>query len=295
MNPEELAEIGIAVRTIKGYGDTAVAECAIALMWEAARGLARMDRSIRAGGWPRDDGMELTGKTLGLVGFGGIAAEVARIASGGGMRVLAWNRTPRAHPGVAFVGIEYLLAQSDVVSLHLLLTGETRGFLSPVRIAAMKRGAILVNTARANAIVGEALRDGRIGGLDAREVRPEAPFPGGGRADFLLDGQTWVEVKNVTLLEGRRLLFPDTVSERATRHLGELRAAVERGERAVLLLHVGREGGEEVSAAAHIDPVWAETLAGAMDAGLEVQAWRSALDAAGATLVERLPFTSPGR
>ncbi|MCB9669485.1 MAG: DNA/RNA nuclease SfsA [Alphaproteobacteria bacterium] len=154
---------------------------------------------------------------------------------------------------------------------------------------------ILVNTARANAIVGEALRDGRIGGLDAREVRPEAPFPGGGRADFLLDGQTWVEVKNVTLLEGRRLLFPDTVSERATRHLGELRAAVERGERAVLLLHVGREGGEEVSAAAHIDPVWAETLTGAMDAGLEVQAWRSALDAAGATLVERLPFTSPGR
>lgn len=178
MNPEELAEIGIAVRTIKGYGDTAVAECAIALMWEAARGLARMDRSIRAGGWPRDDGMELTGKTLGLVGFGGIAAEVARIASGGGMRVLAWNRTPRAHPGVAFVGIKDLLAQSDVVSLHLLLTGETRGFLSPVRIAAMKRGAILVNTAR-GALVDEdamiaALASGHLrhAGLDVYAVEP---------------------------------------------------------------------------------------------------------------------------
>jgi D-3-phosphoglycerate dehydrogenase len=64
MNPEELAEIGIEVHLIKGYGDTAVAECAIALMWEGARGLASMDRGIRAGNWLRDDAMQLTGKTL---------------------------------------------------------------------------------------------------------------------------------------------------------------------------------------------------------------------------------------
>ena len=82
MNPEELAELGIEVHLIKGYGDTAVAECAIALMWEGARGLAKMDRGIRAGNWLRDDAMQLTGKTLGLIGFGGIAAEVARIALG---------------------------------------------------------------------------------------------------------------------------------------------------------------------------------------------------------------------
>ena len=94
MNPEELAELGIEVHLIKGYGDTAVAECAIALMWEGARGLAKMDRGIRAGNWLRDDGMQLTGKTLGLIGFGGIAAEVARIALGSGMRVIAWNRSP---------------------------------------------------------------------------------------------------------------------------------------------------------------------------------------------------------
>jgi len=79
MNPDELAETGIHVHLIKGYGDTAVAECAIALMWEGARGLAKMDRGIREGNWLRDDGMQLTGKTLGLIGFGGIAAEVARI------------------------------------------------------------------------------------------------------------------------------------------------------------------------------------------------------------------------
>ena len=98
MNPEELAELGIDVHLIKGYGDTAVAECAIALMWEGARGLAKMDRGIRAGNWLRDDGMQLTGKTLGLIGFGGIAAEVARIALGSGMRVIAWNRSPKKHP-----------------------------------------------------------------------------------------------------------------------------------------------------------------------------------------------------
>ena len=100
MNPDELAELGIAVHLIRGYGDTAVAESAIALMWAAARGIARMDREMRAGNWLREDGMQLTGKTLGLIGFGGIAAEVARIALGSGMHVLAWNRTPKSLAGV---------------------------------------------------------------------------------------------------------------------------------------------------------------------------------------------------
>src|SRR5947199_1033692 len=117
MNPEELSEIGIAVHLIRGYGDTAVAESTIALMWAAARGIARMDREMRSGNWLREDGMQLTGKTLGLIGFGGIAAEVARIAAGSGMRVLAWNRTPKSFAGVSFVEIDKLLAQSDVVSL----------------------------------------------------------------------------------------------------------------------------------------------------------------------------------
>jgi D-3-phosphoglycerate dehydrogenase len=178
MNPEELAELGIAVHVIKGYGDTAVAECAIALMWAAARGIAQMDREMRAGNWLRQDGMQLTGKTLGLIGFGGIAAEVARIALGTGMRVLAWNRSPKSFPGVEFVSIDTLLAQSDVVSLHLLLNDETRGFLSRDRIAAMKPGVILVNTAR-GALVDEAammgaLNSGHIrhAGLDVFNVEP---------------------------------------------------------------------------------------------------------------------------
>ncbi|MGE5157878.1 MAG: NAD(P)-dependent oxidoreductase, partial [Gemmatimonas sp.] len=116
MNPEELAELGIAVHLIKGYGDTAVAECAIALMWASARVIALMDREMRAGNWLREDGMQLTGKTLGLIGFGGIAAEVARIATGSGMRVIAWNRTPKNCPGVEFVALEDLLTRSQIVS-----------------------------------------------------------------------------------------------------------------------------------------------------------------------------------
>jgi D-3-phosphoglycerate dehydrogenase / 2-oxoglutarate reductase len=178
MNPEELAELGIEVHLIKGYGDTAVAECAIALMWAAARGIAQMDREMRAGNWLREDGMQLTGKTLGLIGFGGIATEVARIALGSGMRVLAWNRSPKSFPGVDFVTLERLLADSDVVSLHLLLNDETRGFLSRQRIAAMKPGVILVNTARA-AVVDEAamidaLKSGHIrhAGLDVFNTEP---------------------------------------------------------------------------------------------------------------------------
>jgi D-3-phosphoglycerate dehydrogenase len=178
MNPEELAELGIEVHLIKGYGDTAVAECAIALMWEAARGIARMDREMRAGNWLREDGMQLTGKTLGLIGFGGIAAEVARIALGSGMRVLAWNRSPKRFAGVEFVTLEKLLAESHVVSLHLLLNDDTRGFLSRERIAAMKPGVILVNTARAamvdEAAMLDALKLGHIrhAGLDVFNIEP---------------------------------------------------------------------------------------------------------------------------
>lgn len=178
MNPEELAELGIAVHLIKGYGDTAVAEAAIALMWASARVIAQMDREMRAGNWLREDGMQLTGKTLGLIGFGGIAAEVARIALGGGMRVVAWNRSPKQHPGVAFIELDALLGSSDVVSLHLLLNDETRGFLSRRRIAAMKPGAILINTAR-GALVDEAamidaLKSGRLrhAGLDVFVTEP---------------------------------------------------------------------------------------------------------------------------
>jgi D-3-phosphoglycerate dehydrogenase / 2-oxoglutarate reductase len=193
MNPEELAALGIEVHIIKGYGDTAVAEHTIALMWAAARGVARMDRLVRQGGWPRTEGVELTGKTIGLIGFGGIGSEVARIAGGSGMRVLAWNRTPKPSQDVNFVPLDRLLAESDVVSLHLLLMDETRGFLNAERLAKLRPGAILVNTAR-GALVDEdamitALKEGRIAhaALDVFETEP------------LPAGHPLVALDNVTL------------------------------------------------------------------------------------------------
>jgi D-3-phosphoglycerate dehydrogenase / 2-oxoglutarate reductase len=149
MNVGELAERGIRVHTIKGYGDTAVAEHTIALMMAACRDVARMDREIRSGHWVTREGLQLAGKTLGIIGLGGIGREVARIGRGLGMQVIAWNRTPR--PGEALV----------------------------------KPGAVLINTAR-GALVDEtalieALRHGRIrhAGLDVFEnepLRPGHPF-----------------------------------------------------------------------------------------------------------------------
>jgi D-3-phosphoglycerate dehydrogenase len=182
MNPEELAGLGITVHTIKGYGDVAVAEHTVALIWAAARGLAAMDRGMRAGQWLRTEGVQLRGKTLGLLGFGGIAGEVASIMAGAGMRVIAWNRTPRQAPGVEFVELDRLLAKSDVLSLHLLLTDETRGFLGAERLSRLRPSTILVNTAR-GALVDEqalidALRAGHIAHA-AMDVFDTEPLPAG--------------------------------------------------------------------------------------------------------------------
>ena len=176
MNVDELKSRGLNVHTIKGYGDTAVAEHTIALMFAAARDVARMDREVRGGIWTPQEGVQLFGKTLGVIGLGGIGSEVARMGKGLGMDVIGWNRTRRA--GVPLIDIDALLAKADVVSLNLVLNDETRGFLSKERIARMKPGAILVNTAR-GALVDEAalldaLKSGHIrhAGLDVFHAEP---------------------------------------------------------------------------------------------------------------------------
>jgi D-3-phosphoglycerate dehydrogenase len=165
MNVAELEARGVRVHTIKGYGDTAVAEHTIALMLAASRDIARMDRQVRGGTWLTREGVQLAGKTLGIVGLGGI-----------GMEVIAWNRTPQ--PGAPPVALDDLLARSDVITLHLALNDETRGFLDAQHIARMKPGVVLINTAR-GALVDETallegLRSGRIrhAGLDVFHAEP---------------------------------------------------------------------------------------------------------------------------
>jgi D-3-phosphoglycerate dehydrogenase len=193
MDVDALAESGVTVHIVKGYGDTAVAECAFSLMWASAKSLAKMDRAMRAGEWQRTDGVQLTAKTLGLIGFGGIAAELARMALGCGMKVIAWNRSPKSRPGVEFDDLDSVLARSDVLSLNLLLTDETRGMISRQKIAKMKPGVILINTARGALVdedaMVEALRSGHIrhAGLDVYAVEP------------LPKGHVLTKLENVTL------------------------------------------------------------------------------------------------
>ena len=174
---------GIRVRAYGGYGDQSVAEHAIALMFAAARQLAAMDRAIRASRWEPLNGIELAGRTLGVIGTGGIGKAMIRLGAGLGMRVIAWNRSgvPDELPCAA-VELDELLQSADVISLHLVLNEQTRGFLDARRIGMIRPGAILINTAR-GAILDEAalvaaLRERRIGhaGLD---VFAEEPLPPG--------------------------------------------------------------------------------------------------------------------
>jgi D-3-phosphoglycerate dehydrogenase / 2-oxoglutarate reductase len=181
MDVPALNGLGITVHTIKGYGDVAVAEHTMALVFACCRELARMDRAVRGGVWDPLESMQLKGKTLGLVGLGGIGREVARIARGIGMEVIAWNRSPRPDEGVPPVTLDDLLTRADVISLHLALNDETRGLIDAKRLAQTKSGVILVNTARGalveEAALLDALRSGHIrhAGLDVFHAEPLKP------------------------------------------------------------------------------------------------------------------------
>jgi D-3-phosphoglycerate dehydrogenase len=136
---------------------------------------------VRAGGWRPMQGMELRGKTLGVVGLGGIGREMARIASSVGLKVIAYNRSTRADASVPMVGIDDLLRQSDIVSLHLGLNDETRGFLDRAKLQKTKPGVIIVNTARAG-VVDEAalidlLKSGHVGHYATDVLAKEPPTP----------------------------------------------------------------------------------------------------------------------
>ena len=151
--------MGLKVSTIKGYGDTTVAEHALGLVFAAARNIATMHHQMRGGGWRTMQGIQLKGKILGLIGLGGIGREMARLAKGIGMEVIAWNRTALTDPPVPLVPLDEVLARADVLSLHLGLNDATRNFLDRARLAKARRGVLLVNTARAGVVDEVALLD----------------------------------------------------------------------------------------------------------------------------------------
>lgn len=155
---------GVTVTNSPGYADDTVAEHTFALMLACARHVARGDRVMRAGGWYFDDqGTDLKGKTLGIVGLGGIGRRTAELARAFGMRVIAWTRSMDPErgraAGVEFVPLEQLFRDSDVVSLHLGLNADTEGIVDRELLAAMKPSAFLINTARGELVDEAALVD----------------------------------------------------------------------------------------------------------------------------------------
>lgn len=181
-------EKNIPVCNIPTYGTTAVAQFAFALLLEVCHHVGAHDLSVHRGDWTSGEDwcywnyplMELAGKTMGIIGFGRIGQNVARIAKAFGMRVLAVDDHPHAEGKelADYVGLDELLSKSDVVSLHCPLFPSTEGMINKNTIAKMKDGAILINTSRGPLVVeqdlADALNTGKIyaAGLDVVSTEP---------------------------------------------------------------------------------------------------------------------------
>ncbi len=178
-------EQGIAVCNLPGRTAPIVAEHALGLMFAVAKRAWFQTNEVKQGRWQARDNIFLRGKALGLVGAGAIAAQMARLANAIGMTVQAWTFHPSkergSELGVTFVPLDHLLKTSDVVSLHVKLTDQSRGLLSAGQIALMKPGALLINTARGAVVdtlaLVAALNDGRLGGagIDVFDIEPVPP------------------------------------------------------------------------------------------------------------------------
>jgi D-3-phosphoglycerate dehydrogenase len=178
---------GVTVIAVPLSADS-VAELALGLMLAVCRRIPVLDQSLRQGRWEKHSrlGIELAGKTLGLVGFGRIGRRTAEIANALGMQLLAFDRSPRKHPkpefaqrlSVRFMGLDSLFGQADIVSIQIPLDDTTRHLISARQLALMKPDGVLVNLGRGGTVdeqaLYEALRLGRLGGagLDVYETEP---------------------------------------------------------------------------------------------------------------------------
>lgn len=173
---------GVVVSNVPGRTATVVAEHAFGLMLAVSRRSAAMTRNLRDGVWPSDLGISLIGKTIGVVGTGNIGCEMIRLCRAFGMKVVAWSFHPDEQKskrlGFDYVEFDALLSQSDVVSTHVRLSDATRGMIATPQLKLMKRGAIVVNTARAAVIdtlgLADAINSGHLfgAGVDVYDVEP---------------------------------------------------------------------------------------------------------------------------
>lgn len=187
---------GITVCNTPGANSTAVCELAFALMLCACRNIPQLHQAVTDGLWPRSEGVELAGRTLGIVGMGAIGKRLALRAKAFEMDVVAYDpffdENFAAQNGIVRMELDALLKTADVVSLHVPLNDQTKHMISRERIATMKDGVIIINTARGGLIdeaaAAEAIQSGKLGGLglDAFEQEPllESPLKGLPRVIF---------------------------------------------------------------------------------------------------------------
>jgi len=185
---EAATEHGIVVTNVPSYGTAAVGQFAMAMLLEICHHVAHHSQAVHEGRWAASPDfcfwdyplIELAGKTMGIIGFGRIGQTMGRLARAFGMRVLAYD-TRRSESGGAvaqYVGLHDLLRQSDVISLHCPLSGETQGMINKKTIAEMKDGVILLNNSRGPLVVeqdlADALGSGKVyaAGLDVVSTEP---------------------------------------------------------------------------------------------------------------------------
>ncbi len=181
-------EKGILVTNTPGTNSVAVCELAFALMINVARSIRKLDQAVREGGWPRNQGIELKGKTLGILGLGAIGKNLATRAIAFGMNIVAYDpfmdhEFAKAHGITVAKDMQDVIKVSNFLSIHVPLNDETKHLIDAKAIASMPDGAVIINTARGGIVdedaLADAIRSGKIAGagLDAYEVEPPTDSP----------------------------------------------------------------------------------------------------------------------
>ena len=169
---------GVTITNTPAVAADSIAEHCLGLLLAVARRIPWADAQVRQGGWPRGGGVQMRGKTLGVIGLGAIGRRFAALGAAIGMRVIAWTMHPDPSLGVELVPLDRLYRESDVVSMHLRLSEQTRGMIGATQFEMMKPSAIFLNTARGpildEAALVAALAANRIAGagLDVFDTEP---------------------------------------------------------------------------------------------------------------------------
>lgn len=204
----------VLIANAAGYADQAVAELAIGLVLDLYRGITYGDATIRQNHYPGPfQGREISGKTVGIIGTGKIGIMTAKLFKAFGANLIAYSRSEKAEAkdlGIEYVALDELMKQSDIVSLHVPLTAETKGMISAEKIALMKEEAVFINTARGpiidNDALAAALNKGKIAGAGIDVFDMEPPIP----ADYKL-----LHAKNTILTPHVAFLSDEAMERRA--------------------------------------------------------------------------------